>query len=210
MSTTFKTCQEAFGAQFVTTHGLRAVISGIGALSRRRRRQSRTWFWQLAGHGLTSQHGPHKVSRFRELTLVSKIEINIRQILSILKSPQASCDILWCDIMWHHIFILEKRCTPCVRLMIHIHPHLFIDRPHLSNFWSTLLPNFRSAVCSFQHKNPLQVTIFPSTFSAGPRQKCGTSFLLVADGPVGIRDVQALKEVQPQTCLIMSQEAWGS
>ena len=73
----FKTCQEAFGAQVVTTHGLRAVISGIGALSRRRCCQSRTRFWQLAGHGLTSQHGPHKVSGFGELALVSKFEINI-------------------------------------------------------------------------------------------------------------------------------------
>ena len=50
------------------------------------------------------------------------------------KSPQASGDILWCDIMWHHIFIIDKCCAPCARLMIQfVHVDSFTDHtcPHV-------------------------------------------------------------------------------
>jgi len=49
------------------------------------------------------------------------------------------------------------------------------------------------------------VAVLPATLSAGTRQKRGTSFLLVADRPVGIRNIQFLEEVQPRSVLKPSQ-----
>ena len=56
-----------------------------------------------------------------------------------------------------------------------------------------------------RHLSWIRVAVLPATLSAGTRQKRGTSFLLVADRPVGIRNIQFLEEVQPRSVLKPSQ-----